>query len=203
MPPADPKRYVRGQYDGYLSVPGVSPGSQTETFAALRLEIENWRWSGVPFFIRAGKELPERVTEVRIIFKPPPRLGFLMHTPPPGEFIVRIDPDAGADLVVQAKEAGTRAELRKVDFPLIFSAELGDPPEPYERLLADALQGDALLFVREDSEEQTWRIVQPLLDAPPPVEPYARGTWGPAAADKLVTGHPSWRTPWLPAQTVR
>ena len=202
MPPADPKHYVRGQYDGYLSVPGVSPGSQTETFAALRLEIENWRWSGVPFFIRAGKELPERVTEVRIIFKPPPRLGFLMGTAPPGEFIVRIDPDAGADLVVQAKEAGTQGELRAVDFPLIFAAELGDPPEPYERLLADALRGDALLFVREDSEEQTWRIVQPLLDAPPPVEPYARGTWGPAAAGRLVAGHPSWRRPWLPAQTA-
>ena len=203
MPPADPKRYVRGQYDGYLSVPGVSPGSQTETFTALRLDIDNWRWSGVPFFIRAGKELPERVTEVRIIFKPPPQLGFLTHTPPPGEFIVRIDPDAGADLVVQAKEAGSRPELRRVDFPLIFSAELGDPPEPYERLLADALRGDAMLFVREDSEEQTWRIVQPLLDAPPPVEPYARGTWGPASASKLVTGHPAWRTPWLPARTAR
>ena len=203
MPPADPDRYVRGQYDGYLSVPGVSPGSQTETFTALRLDIDNWRWSGVPFFIRAGKELPERVTEVRIIFKPPPQLGFLTHTPPPGEFIVRIDPDAGADLVVQAKEAGSRPELRRVDFPLIFSAELGDPPEPYERLLADALRGDAMLFVREDSEEQTWRIVQPLLDAPPPVEPYARGTWGPASASKLVTGHPAWRTPWLPARTAR
>ena len=202
MPPADPKHYVRGQYDGYLSVPGVSPGSQTETFAALRLEIENWRWSGVPFFIRAGKELPERVTEVRIIFKPPPRLGFLTNRPPPGEFIVRIDPDAGADLVVQAKEPGRQRALRTVDFPLIFSAELGEPPEPYERLLADALQGDALLFVREDSEEQTWRIVQPLLDAPPPVEPYARGSWGPAAASKLVTGHPAWRRPWLAAQAV-
>ena len=92
IPPAD----VRGQYDGYLSVPGVSPGSHTETFAALRLEIDNWRWSGVPFFIRAGKELPERVTEVRIIFKPPPRLVFSPHTPPPDEFVVRIDPTPGA-----------------------------------------------------------------------------------------------------------
>src|SRR5215472_17408780 len=202
IPSANPGHYVRGQYDGYLSVPGVRPGSQTETFAALRLEIENWRWSGVPFFIRAGKELPERVTEVRIMFERRPRLGFLMGTAPPGEFIVRIDPDAGADLVVQAKEAGTQGELRAVDFPLIFAAELGDPPEPYERLLADALRGDALLFVREDSEEQTWRIVQPLLDAPPPVEPYARGTWGPAAAGRLVAGHPSWRRPWLPAQTA-
>jgi glucose-6-phosphate 1-dehydrogenase len=202
MPPADPERYVRGQYDGYLSVPGVSPGSQTETFAALRLEIDNWRWSGVPFFIRAGKKLPERVTEVRIIFRPPPRLVFATHTPHPDELVVRIDPGAGADLIVQAKEAGDQPSLRTIDLSLTFSDELGDPPEPYERLLAEALRGDAKLFVREDSEEQTWRIVQPLLDAPPPVEPYAPGSWGPAAAGQLLTGHPSWRRPWLPAHAA-
>jgi glucose-6-phosphate 1-dehydrogenase len=203
MPPADPDRYVRGQYDGYLSVPGVSPGSQTETFAALRLEIDNWRWSGVPFFIRAGKELPVRVTEVRIIFKPPPRLVFAPRTPHPDELVVRIDPAPGADLVVQVKDPGPEASLRTIDLSLIFAEELPDPPEPYERLLGDVLQGDARLFVREDSEEQTWRIVQPLLDAPPPVQPYARGSWGPAGADKLLTGHPSWRRPWLPTHTAR
>ena len=197
IPSADPRHYVRGQYDGYLSVPGVSPGSQTETFAALRLEIDNWRWSGVPFFIRAGKELPERVTEVRIIFKTPPRMVFASHTPHPDEFIVRIDPTPGADLVVQAKEPGPEASLRTIDLSLIFAAELADPPEPYERLLGDVLRGDSRLFVREDSEEETWRIVQPLLDAPPPVEPYARGSWGPAATNTLVTGHPRWREPWL------
>jgi len=203
MPPADPRRYVRGQYDGYLSVPGVSPGSQTETFAALRLEIDNWRWSGVPFFIRAGKELPERVTEVRIIFKPPPRLVFSPHTPHPDEFVVRIDPTPGADLVVQVKEPGPGPSMRTIDLSLVFSGELGDPPEPYERLFGDLLQGEARLFVREDSEEETWRIMQPLLDAPPPVEPYARGSWGPAAANGLVTGHPRWREPWLASPTAR
>jgi glucose-6-phosphate 1-dehydrogenase len=203
MPPADPKRYVRGQYDGYLSVPGVSPGSQTETFAALRLDIDNWRWSGVPFFIRAGKELAERVTEVRIIFKPPPRMVFTSHTPRVDEFIVRIDPKAGADLRVQAKETGEQRSLRTIDLSLIFADELGDPPEPYERLLSEAMRGDAKLFVREDSEEETWRIVQPLLDAPPPLEPYTPGSWGPAAAEELVTGHPSWRLPWLPASAAR
>jgi glucose-6-phosphate 1-dehydrogenase len=203
MPPADPQRYVRGQYDGYRSVPGVSPGSQTETFAALRLEIDNWRWSGVPFFIRAGKELPERVTEVRIIFKPPPRLVFSPHTPHPDEFIIRIDPTPGADLVVQVKAPGPEPTLRTIDLSLIFSGELGDPPEPYERLFWDVLQGEARLFVREDSEEETWRIVQPLLDAPPPVEPYACGSWGPSAAKALVTGHPGWREPWLPPPTAR
>jgi glucose-6-phosphate 1-dehydrogenase len=168
--PADVTRYVRGQYDGYLSVPGVSRGSQTETFAALRLEIDNWRWSGVPFFIRAGKALAARATEVRIIFKPPPRLAFAQHTPCPDEFILRIDPNPGADLVVQAKQPGA-VSTRTVDLSLIFSEELGDAPEPYERLLGEALNGDARLFTREDGVEQTWRIVQPLLDAPPPVEP--------------------------------
>jgi glucose-6-phosphate 1-dehydrogenase len=197
IPSASPGHYVRGQYDGYLSVPGVRPGSQTETFAALRLQIDNWRWSGVPFFIRAGKELPERVTEVRIIFKTPPRMVFASHTPHPDEFIVRIDPTPGADLVVQAKEPGPGQALRTIDLSLIFAAELADPPEPYERLLGDVLRGDSRLFVREDSEEETWRIVQPLLDAPPPVEPYARGSWGPAATNTLVTGHPRWRQPWL------
>ncbi|HEY3034470.1 MAG TPA: glucose-6-phosphate dehydrogenase, partial [Streptosporangiaceae bacterium] len=197
MPPADPGRYVRGQYDGYLSVPGVSPGSQTETFAALRLQIDNWRWSGVPFFIRAGKELPERVTEVRIIFKPPPRLVFAPHTPHPDEFIVRIDPTPGADLALQVMKPGPEPSLQTIDLSLIFAAELGDPPEPYERLLGDVLHGEARLFVREDSEEETWRIVQPLLDAPSPVEPYARGSWGPAAANTLLVGHPRWREPWL------
>jgi len=203
MPPANPQHYVRGQYDGYRSVPGVSPGSQTETFAALRLEIDNWRWSGVPFFIRAGKELPERVTEVRIIFKPPPRLVFSPHTPHPDEFIIRIDPIPGADLVVQVKAPGPEPTLRTIDLSLIFSGELGDPPEPYERLFWDVLQGEARLFVREDSEEETWRIVQPLLDAPPPVEPYACGSWGPATANALVVGHPRWRAPWLPPPTAR
>jgi glucose-6-phosphate 1-dehydrogenase len=197
MPPADPQRYVRGQYDGYRSVPGVSPGSQTETFAALRLEIDNWRWSGVPFFIRAGKELPVLVTEVRIIFKPAPRLVFARLTPHPDELVVRIDPNPGADLVVQVKEPGPEASLRTVDLSLTFADELPDPPGPYERLLGDVLRGEARLFVREDSEEQTWRIVQPLLAAPPPVELYARGSWGPAAAGRLLTGHPSWRRPWL------
>jgi glucose-6-phosphate 1-dehydrogenase len=203
MPPADPRRYVRGQYDGYLSVPGVSSGSQTETFAALRLQIDNWRWSGVPFFIRAGKELPVRVTEVRIIFKPPPRLVFTSHTPHPDELVVRIDPAPGTGLRVQVKEPGPEPTPRTVDLSLIFADELPDPPEPYERLLGDLLRGDARLFVREDSEEQTWRIVQPLLDAPPAVQPYARGSWGPAGADALLTGHPSWRRPWLPSNPAR
>jgi glucose-6-phosphate 1-dehydrogenase len=194
--------YVRGQYDGYQAVRGVSLRSQTETFAALRLEIDNWRWSGVPFFIRAGKALAVRATEVRIIFKPPPRLSFAQHAPRPDEFIVRIDPNPGTDMVVQAKQPGEVA-TRTVDLSLIFSEELGDAPEPYERLLGQALQGDARLFTREDGVEQTWRIVQPLLDAPPPVEPYTPGSWGPAGAGKLLAGYPGWREPWLHPHVAR
>ena len=202
IPAADVQHYVRGQYDGYLSVPGVSPGSQTETFAALRLEIDNWRWAGVPFFIRAGKALAVRATEMRIIFRAPPKLAFAPHTPHPDEFVLRIDPSPGADLVVQAKRPGAQS-TRTVDLSLVFSEELGDAPEPYERLLGDALRGDPTLFTREDSVEETWRIVQPLLDAPSPLEPYPQGSWGPAGADKLLAGHPHWREPWLHSHAMR
>jgi glucose-6-phosphate 1-dehydrogenase len=202
MPAADPKHYARGQYDGYLSVAGVSPGSQTETYAALRLEVDNWRWSGVPFFIRAGKELPVRDTEIRVIFRSPPRLVFAPRTPHPDEFIFRIDPNAGVDLVVQAKQPRAQA-TRTVDLSLIFSEELGDAPGPYERLLGDALMGNSQLFTREDAEEETWRIMQPLLDAPPPVQVYAKGSWGPPGAAKLLAGHPAWREPWLHSHQAR
>jgi len=104
--------------------------------------------------------------------------------------------------VVQAKQPGAQS-TRTVDLSLIFSEELGDAPEPYERLLGDAMRGDASLFTREDSVEETWRIVQPLLDAPPLVEPYKPGSWGPAGADTLLSGHPSWRAPWLHSHAAR
>ncbi|HZQ33872.1 MAG TPA: glucose-6-phosphate dehydrogenase [Mycobacterium sp.] len=196
IPAVDPKHYVRGQYDGYRSVPGVKADSQTETFAALRLEIDNWRWSGVPFFLRAGKSLPVRDTEIRIIFKRPPKLAFSHNNPDPDELILRIDPNPGADFVVQAKEPGAN-KTRTVDLSLIFAEELGEAPEPYERLLCDAMRGDPSHFTREDGIEETWRVIQPLLDAPPPVEMYKPGSWGPAGANKLVAGYPGWREPWL------
>jgi glucose-6-phosphate 1-dehydrogenase len=197
MPAADPNRYVRGQYDGYRDVPGVDPKSETETFAALRLDVENWRWSGVPFFIRAGKALPVSATEVRIVFRRPPSTVLAARTlPDADQLILRIDPAPGADLVVQAKKPGAEA-TRPVDLSLVFSEELGEAPEPYERLLSDALRGDATLFMREDALEETWRIVQPLLDHPPPLETYARGSWGPAGADRVVAGFSEWHEPWL------
>ncbi len=196
MPAADPKHYVRGQYAGYQSIKGVKSDSQTETFTALKLQIDNWRWSGVPFFIRAGKMLPVHATEIRVIFKRPPKLPFLQHTPEPDELILRIDPSPGADLVVQAKQPGANS-TRTVDLSLIFADELAEPPEPYERLLSDAMQGIASQFTREDTVEETWRIVQPLLDHPPAVQSYEPGSWGPDDAAKLVAGYSNWRAPWL------
>jgi glucose-6-phosphate 1-dehydrogenase len=197
MPAADPKHYVRGQYDGYRDVDGVAPNSGTETYAALKLEIDNWRWSGVPFYIRAGKSMARKVTEVRIVFKRPPSMLFAPALDcPPGQLVLRIDPEPGAKLVVYTKQPG-RDEARGVDLSLVF-AEAGEVPLPYERLLGDALLGNASLFSRMDAIEETWRIVQPLLDHAPPVVSYEPGSWGPAKADVLTTGGTPWSTPWLP-----
>ncbi|MGI8460763.1 MAG: glucose-6-phosphate dehydrogenase [Solirubrobacterales bacterium] len=199
IPDADPGRYVRGQYDGYLDVPGVAPDSQTETYVALKLEIDNWRWDGVPFFIRAGKAMPIESTEVRVVFRSAPRLGIGGRmVPDPDELVLRIKPDPGAELCILAKKAGEES-LQPVHLDLDFEAQVGDQPEPYERLLRDALLGDNELFPNEEAVEETWRIVQPLLDNPPPVESYERGSWGPAGGSDLLHGHGGWRKPWLPS----
>jgi len=195
----DPERCVRGQYAGYRSVRGVRPKSTTETYVALRLDMDNWRWAGVPFFIRAGKALATRVTEVRVVFKRPPRLGFLdaPRHGDPNQVVFRIDPDPGMRMELLSKGAdGTSA--RDVHMDLSFAAELGKPPEPYERLLHDALVGDRSLFNREDSVEETWRILQPLLDDPPAPVAYKSGSWGPPEADQVVRGYHGWQAPWLP-----
>ena len=199
MADVDPARCVRGQYAGYSTVPGVSNGSKTETYIALRLEMQSWRWAGVPMFIRAGKALTASATEVRVIFRRPPRLSFLdePHHSNANQLIIRIDPDPGVRLVMLSKGAEGRAS-RDVHMDLPFAAELGHPPEPYERLLHDALIGDHSLFTREDSVEETWRVLQPLVDHPPAPLPYAQGSWGPPQADELLRGHPPWHLPWLP-----
>jgi glucose-6-phosphate 1-dehydrogenase len=196
---ADPKRYVRGQYDGYLDVDGVAADSTTETFVALELEIDNWRWSGVPFFIRAGKNLPVKETEVRIVFKRPPRLGVGPpgHRPDPNQMVIRIDPKPGALLRFIAKKAGEEA-FEPADLEVLFEKNPGEEPEPYERLLDDAIRGRAQLFTREDAVEETWRIVQPLLDDPGPVHAYEPGTWGPEEAKDLTRGITEWSEPWRP-----
>jgi len=198
IPDADPSRYVRGRYDGYLDVDGVAKDSTTETFVALRLEVDNWRWSGIPFYIRAGKNLPVKVTEVRVIFTEPPRLGIGGRmVPDPNELVIRIEPEAGAELCLLAKKAG-EDRLQRIHLDLLFEQQVGDQPEPYERLLRDALDGDPELFPTQEAIEETWRIVQPLLDDPGEVETYAPGTWGPEQASHLLTGHGGWRKPWMP-----
>jgi glucose-6-phosphate 1-dehydrogenase len=198
IPDADPSRYVRGQYEGYRDVEGVAKDSTTETFVALRLQVENWRWSGIPFYIRAGKNMPVKVTEVRVIFTEPPRLGIGGRMVPDlNELVIRIEPDAGAELCLLAKKAG-EDKLHRVHLDLLFEQQVGDQPEPYERLLRDAIDGDPELFPTEAAIEETWRIVQPLLDDPGEVETYAPGTWGPEQASHLLTGHGGWRKPWMP-----
>jgi glucose-6-phosphate 1-dehydrogenase len=200
MPEAEPAHYVRGQYDGYRDVKGVDPGSQTETFCAMQLRIDNWRWSGVPFFIRAGKALPTTVTEVRVVFEHPPRLGFAARharRPEANQLVLRISPRPGARVRLQAKEA-EGATLRTIHLDMDFAGEGGEGPTPYEELLYAAMRGDRSHFARQDSVEETWRIMQPLLDGAPAVEAYETGSWGPAAADRLVEHCGGWHDPWLP-----
>jgi glucose-6-phosphate 1-dehydrogenase len=200
MRPADPKRYVRGQYDGFLKVKDVAPDSTTETFAAIELAIDNWRWSSVPFFIRAGKNMPVKASEVNVVFRRPPRLGIGNgKLPEPNQMTVRIEPKAGARTRLWAKKAGVE-EVEPADLEVLFEKVAGEDPEPYERLLGDALAGRNQLFTREDAVEETWRIVQPLLDEPGPVHPYEPGSWGPKEADKLTRGISQWLDPWLPAE---
>ena len=189
--PADPAHYVRGQYDGYLSIDGVAPDSTTETYTALRLDIENWRWSGVPFFIRAGKRLPVTQTEVRLVFKRAPRLGFAAfdRRPEPNQLVIKLDPTTGVRMVLDAHRADTAGTgAAPILFDVEFASMGGEGATPYEVLLHAAMVGEATRFTRQDGVEQTWRIMQPLLDAPPPVHVYAPGSWGPAEADGLVEG---------------
>jgi glucose-6-phosphate 1-dehydrogenase len=201
MPAADPAHYVRGQYDGYRDIDGVASDSTTETYAALRLEIENWRWSGVPFFIRTGKRLPITQTEMRLVFKHPPRLGFQAvgsRRPEPDQLVVKLDPSTGIRLLVDAQRAGA-VKPEQINLDMEFAEEGGEGATPYEVLLHAAMIGDSKRFTRQDSVEETWRVVQPLLDAPPPVHAYEKGTWGPPEAQKLVAGHGGWYGPWAPA----
>ncbi len=195
--PATSRHYVRGQYDGYLDIDGVAAGSTTETYAALRLDIENWRWSGVPFFLRTGKKLPVTQTEVRVLFKAPPRLGFTAfdHQPQRNQLVIRVGPTTGVRIALDAHRADKR-RAAPVEFDVLFSEQGGEGPTPYEVLLHAAIVGDSSHFLRQDGIEQTWRVMQPLLDDPPPAQPYAPGTWGPESAHTLVAGHSNWHAPW-------
>lgn len=196
---ADPAHYVRGQYDGYRAIQGVAPDSTTETYAALRLDIDNWRWEGVPFFIRTGKRLPITQTELRLVFKNPPRLGFGLRgeKSEPNEIVIRLDPSTGVRIKLDAKRAN-KPEAAPIFFPMEFSQEGGEGATPYEVLLHAAMVGQAVRFTRQDTVEEQWRIMEPLIDNPPPVHSYAPGSWGPLApADQLIAGHGRWHEPWM------
>ena len=204
MADADPKQCVRGQYRGYRSTEGVKAGSTTETYIALRLEVNSWRWGGVPFF-HADRQAPpgdadrgapdlQGAAAAAVHLGPPSRAC-------PNQIVVRIDPHTGVEIVLDAHRAD-RPAPSEIDFEMRFDRQGGEDPTPYEVLLHAALIGDSSHFTREDSVEETWRVVQPLLDSPPPARPYAKGSWGPTEADKLVERFGGWRSPWLPSSAL-
>jgi glucose-6-phosphate 1-dehydrogenase len=199
--PADPADYVRGQYEGYRTIDGVAPDSSTETFAALRLEIDNWRWSGVPFLIRTGKRMPITQTELRLVFKHPPRLGFGLwgdRHAAPDQIVVRMDPSTGLRIILDARRAASMSP-ESITLDMTFAAEGGEGATPYEVLLHAAMIGQATRFTRQDGVEETWRIMQPLLDNPPAVGAYQPGSWGPTAAEHLAAESGGWQEPWVPS----
>jgi glucose-6-phosphate 1-dehydrogenase len=205
---------VRAQYEsgwsegeyviGYRQEEGVDPDSHTETYVAMKLEVDNWRWAGVPIFIRTGKRLPKRVTEVALQFQRVPHLPFSAHESEglhPNALVLRIQPDEGISLRFGAKVPGQAFEVRDVLMDFSYGAAfLEEPPDAYERLLLDAMVGDPTLFIRTDEVEQAWRIVDPILAAwqadRTPLAGYPAGTWGPKEADALIEREGRvWRTP--------
>ncbi len=195
--PLDPKHLVRGQYVGYLDEPGVAARSHTETYCALRLDIESWRWAGVPWFVRFGKALPCTALEAVVTFHSPPRMLFEEdgHQPHPNELIFRLSSNDGVTLRVQAKQPGEQLTTHPIDLDVSFGTALGTRQDAYERLIGDAIDGNQTRFDRQDMVEQQWRIVDPVLGPTTPVHPYFRETWGPAEAERLVAGLAVWQDP--------
>ena len=195
--PADPDHLVRGQYAGYRDEPGVATDSTVETYAALRLEIDNWRWAGVPFAVRAGKAVSTTALEAIVELHPPPRLLFSPEHCQPHSNVLRfrLGEHDGVTLSVQAKQPGPQLVSGPVDLDVDFTGVLEPRQRPYQRLLGDAMAGNPARFARQNGVEQAWRIIQPLLERPGPVHPYPRGSWGPAQADPVPAGHDGWHDP--------
>jgi glucose-6-phosphate 1-dehydrogenase len=194
----DPACVVKGQYRGYTDEPGVARGSLTETFAAVRLDIDSWRWAGVPFYVRAGKALAENATEAVVELKDPPRLLFdEIPGPPPERNLIRfrLGNDDGVSMTLQAKTPGDQLDSQTVDLSVDFAAALGERKDAYERLLGDAIAGNPRRFARQDIVEEAWRIVQPVLDLPSAVHVYDRGSWGPPQAYALLEHGTYWHDP--------
>lgn len=187
---------VRGQYRTYRDADGVTPGSTTPTYAALRFYIDNWRWQGVPFYMRSGKALAAKATEITIFFKRPPHVMFPMPEgakPAPNRLSICIQPDEGIHFSFQAKVPDTAAEMRNVEMSFHYEESFGSLaiPEAYERLLLDVLKGDASLFTRSDAIELSWLLIDPILEGweskyAPPLSFYESGTWGPSEANQLI-----------------
>jgi glucose-6-phosphate 1-dehydrogenase len=190
--PLDRQDLVRGQFAGYRREPGVAASSNVETFAAVRLHVDAWRWDGVPFFIRAGKCLPVTATEVVVTLKRPPLLHTAAHERNTLSF--RLSPDVFISLGARVKRPGDQMASEAAELKLV-AHPTADDLDAYERLLVDAMAGDAMLFAREDGVEAAWRVVQPILDDPTPVHEYAPGTWGPEEADALTADVGGWHTP--------
>jgi glucose-6-phosphate 1-dehydrogenase len=189
-----PGDVVRGQFRGYRDEPGVAPDSNVETFAAVRLHVDTWRWSGVPFYIRAGKRLPVTATEVRVELRAPPHVVFDRASRSEANDVrFRLSPDVAIALGARAKAPGEAMVGERVE--LVVRQVAGDELLAYERLLGDAMEGDPLLFVREDSVEASWEVVDPVLQADASVHEYEPGTWGPAAAEALIAPAGAWHNP--------
>jgi glucose-6-phosphate 1-dehydrogenase len=195
--PLKPEEVVRGQYNGYRSVPGVSSASVVETFVAVKLSIDNWRWAGVPIYIRVGKKLVLTATEVVVEFKRPPRETFGELVPVLSSHMrLRISPDIVISMGVRVKKPGEAMAGQDVELSLVRQAAEDMPP--YQRLLGDAVRGSAELFTREDSVEAQWRVVDGILGNVTPLYTYEPGTWGPEEAYQLIGKHGPWLNPRPP-----
>jgi glucose-6-phosphate 1-dehydrogenase len=185
---------VRGQFEGYRSLDGVDPNSDVETFVALRMHVDSWRWAEVPFYIRAGKRLAVTATEVLVELQRPPRNVFDQdRAGHPNHVVFRLGPDVSISLGARTKQPGEA--MAGEDVELMAHHQLGDVMEPYERLLTEAMDGDLELFSRQDIVETSWRIVDPILDGATPLATYAQGSWGPKEADALIAGVGAWHEP--------
>ncbi len=192
IPPLRPANVVRGQFEGYRAESGVAPESSVETFAAVRLEVDSWRWAGVPFVIRAGKNLPVDAIEVLVQFQRPPLLHLSQTDANYLRF--RLGPDIAIGLGARVKAPGKQMQTMPIELAVV-ARPTADEVDAYERLLTDAMAGEGLLFVREDAVDAAWAIVDPILDNATPLHEYALGTWGPAEAEHLMRELGGWRNP--------
>jgi len=194
MRPLSPSDVVRGQFRSYRNEKGVAPESQVETFAAVKLYVDTWRWAGVPFYIRAGKQMPVTATEVVVELKRPPQAVFDPIMQGDADYFrFRLSPDVSISLGARAKLPGEAMAGERVE--LVVRQTQADEMMPYERLLGDALRGDPMLFVREDGVEAAWMVVDPILGNATPVHDYEPNTWGPIEADSIIAGDGGWHNP--------